>query len=162
MKKKQLSPPELQRVLRDVAHELNARILLVAGSEGQVLLYEGMETPKTMDLLAALSAAGMSALQEIILAAFRSARRDADNLLILEVPQGVILISSQPPYLFMAVISDKTRLGLARMLLRRLSQEYDWSQILIQEEAGPSPFASRSHPQAEGQGEDLFAELWSN
>ncbi len=158
--KKRLPPSELQRVLQDVARELGARILLVAGTEGQVLLYEGSEPPKTMDLLAALSAAGMSALQEIILAAFRSARRDADNLLILEVPQGVIVIGLQAPHIFMAVMTDKTRLGLARMLLRRLSRDYDWSQIW--EQASEDPFSPRTSSQSEGHEEDLFAELWSN
>ncbi len=112
-----------------------------------------------MDLLAALGAAGLSALQEIILASFHVHKEGGEQSLILEVPEGIIFLVSYQSLIFLAVFRDKSRLGLARLLMRKLARAHNWKEVLgtvSQEEV------------EDGLGEDdqdldtLFESLWTS
>ena len=145
------------RLLQEVSQELGVRALIVAHESGEALLVAGSETSHTTNLLAALGAAGLSALQEMVTASFADAeKRGGAQMLILEVEQGLIMIYSSPPVLFLAVLPDKTRLGLARLLLRRLTSQCRWESLLP--ESRPRDF-----PQLDESGaHQLFADLWKS
>ncbi len=124
----------IKKCLQEVRYETGASVVLIADESGRALIYTGTEEPHTISLLAALSAAGLSALQEIIMTSFRLPQAADEQMLMLEVPQGEILLLSKPPLVFLLVFSDKTRLGMARLLLKRLAKEADWRAILHQPE----------------------------
>ncbi len=152
---------EAYMLLQETRQELGASVILIANEAGQALLYEGIEPPQTMDLLAALGAAGLSALQEIITASFKSLGRNAqgDQILILEVEPGIILILARAPFIFLVILSDKTRLGLARLLLRRLANQYPWETILTTAQKQDLPLPKQSNTnEARNQ---LFRDLWA-
>ncbi|NPA06399.1 MAG: hypothetical protein GXO54_03240 [Chloroflexi bacterium] len=152
---------EAYTLLQETRQELGASVILIANEAGQALLYEGIEPPQTMDLLAALGAAGLSALQEIISASFKGLGRRAqgDQILILEVEPGIILILARAPFIFLAILSDKTRLGLARLLLRRLANKYPWESLLqpAAKQDLPLPKQTNSHEARK----QLFRDLWA-
>jgi len=142
-----------KHLLREVWHELGARVLIVAHENGEALLVAGNEEPQTTSLLAALGAAGLSALQEMVSASFSNMKRGGAQLLTLEVEKGVIVIYALPPVLFLTVLPDKSRLGMARLLLRRLAEQYPWETLL------PTP--SQEKPQLDASdATQLFADLW--
>lgn len=142
-------------LLKDIRHELGASILLVANENGEALLMAGTRSSETSPLLAALGAAGLSALQEMVAASFVTAEESDEQMLTLEVARGLIVIFSTPPLLFLAILPDKSRLGLARLLLRRLSQQCRWEDLL--------PTAAKVGDLPDLGGSDtsqLFANLW--
>ncbi len=144
-------------LIQDVRYELGASVLLVASEDGQALLCEGNEEPQTMSLLAALGAAGLSAMQEVLTTSFRLMEPEKEQLLTLEISAGFILVLSMSPFIFLAVIRDKGRLGLARLLLRRLATQVAWENLFQMEEAASQP----PLPQQPDEGEDLFRNLWA-
>lgn len=149
---------QFAQTLNSVAQELSSSVLLVADEQGRALLYTGIESPKTMDLLAALGAAGLSALQEIILASFHVHKEGEEQSLILEVPEGIIFLVAYQSLIFLAVFRDKSRLGLARLLMRKLARAHNWKEIL-----GNTPQEVENGMDEDDQDLDaLFESLWSN
>ncbi len=120
-------------LMENALRDLGASVVLVASRGGEALLFAGDEEPKQMGLLAALGAAGLSALQEIIVTAFSGIGADEEQLMTLEVADGLIMLLSSPPVMFLAVFRDKSRLGLARLLLKRLIGRCDWDSLLPNE-----------------------------
>ncbi len=144
---------EPYRILQDTRREIGASLLIVANESGEALLIDGHREMHTTTFLAALGAAGLSALQEMVTATFTQARPDEEQMLTLELSKGIILIYSTPPILFLAVLTAKNPLGLARLLLKRLASEYPWEKLL--------PEARQQLPSLdEGDESQLFASLW--
>ncbi|NPA27036.1 MAG: hypothetical protein GXO36_05525 [Chloroflexi bacterium] len=153
---------EAYTLLQETRQELGASVILIANEAGQALLYEGIEPPQTMDLLAALGAAGLSALQEIITASFKGWGRNAhqgDQILMLEVDPGIILILARAPFIFLVILTDKTRLGLARLLLRRLANQYPWERLLTTAQRHELPL--RKDKSMSETRKQLFRDLWA-
>ncbi|GEM_PF-3765085 len=120
-------------LIEDALRDLGASVMLVASQNGEALLFAGDEEPRQMGLLAALGAAGLSALQEVIMTAFSGVEGEEEQLMTLEVSDGLIVLLSSPPVMFLAVFRDKSRLGLARLLLKRLVSKCDWDALLPNE-----------------------------
>ena len=117
-----LSLNVLHAHLEAIAREMAAQLLLAVDESGNVIEAIGEQVGPSAPTLAALGAANLAATHEISRLAGLEAKTQSPQTLLIEGKLGaVILVEGAHGLNFIAVLSPKSIIGLARLEMRDLA-----------------------------------------
>ncbi len=121
--------PDLHEALEETAQELQARLLLAVDESGTVVDAVGESDRFNVAEIGALAAGSLAAFAEASALAAQQPPEDAQAMVVLEGPQGVILLArDEGPLAFLAILPPNGFLGMARLMLKDLLRR-EWDVV---------------------------------
>ncbi len=121
--------PDLRETLEETAQELQARLLLAVDESGSVVEAIGESDHFDVAEIGALAAGSLAAFAEVSALAVQGPMEDAQALVVLEGPRGVVLlVRDDGPLAFLAILPPNGFLGMARLMLKDLLRR-EWNIV---------------------------------
>ncbi len=121
--------PDLREALEETAQELQARLLLAVDESGSVVDAVGESDHFNVAEIGALAAGSLAAFAEVSALAVQGPMEDAQALVVLEGPRGVVLLARDDgPLAFLAILPPNGFLGMARLMLKDLLRR-EWDVV---------------------------------